>query len=261
MTDFCIIDVFLSIFTGDLLRYVIGAGGVYLLINIGLAIRLQSRKIRNTTPPLIQLCNEVLAGLRTVLIFSLIGMSIVLGMKVGVMKVYEDAQIYGWTYLWGSTALTIIIHDAYFYWAHRIMHRPRLFRILHRLHHKSYNPSPFTSYSFNSGEALVNALFLPLILLILPLHPIALLIFTSHMMLRNAIGHCGYEVFPASKSGKPLFDWLTTVTHHDLHHAYAGYNMGLYFSWWDRWMGTEHPNYHAKFARVVSRHNEIAENQ
>ena len=260
MTDLCIIDIFLSIFTGDLLRYIIGAGGVYLLINIGLAIRLQSRKIRKATPPLIQLRNEIFASLRTVLIFSLVGVSIILGMKIGVMKIYEDVQIYGWIYLWGSTALTIIIHDAYFYWAHRFMHRPRLFRILHRLHHKSYNPSPFTSYSFNTGEAFVNALFLPLILLIVPLHPIALLFFTSHMMLRNAIGHCGYEVFPASKSGKPLFDWLTTVTHHDIHHAHADYNMGLYFSWWDRWMGTEHPHYHAKFARAVTPDSEIVEN-
>ncbi|MEO0917088.1 MAG: DUF2147 domain-containing protein, partial [Pseudomonadota bacterium] len=43
----------------------------------------------------------------------------------------------------------------------------------------------------------------------------------------------------------------TTVTHHDLHHAHAGYNLGLYFTWWDRWMGTEHPNYHDEFRRVA----------
>ena len=67
------------------------------------------------------------------------------------------------------------------------------------------------------------------------------------MMARNAIGHCGYELFPARRDGRPLFDWMTTVTHHDLHHAHAGWNLGLYFTWWDRWMGTEHPEYHARF--------------
>ena len=81
------------------------------------------------------------------------------------------------------------------------------------------------------------------ILLILPAHPAAILVFVTHMMLRNAVGHSGYEFFPADRDGKPLFDWMTTVTHHDLHHAHAGYNLGLYFTWWDRWMGTEHPNY------------------
>ena len=216
-----------------------------------MAVRLRSRKIRKDKPPAMQLRNEIFASARTVLIFSAVGTSIVLGAHLGVMRIYLDIQDYGSVYLFGSTLVIIVIHDAYFYWLHRIMHRPKLFRILHRLHHKSYNPSPFTSYAFNSGEALVNALFLPLVLLAIPLHPIVLLIFTSHMMLRNAIGHCGYEVFPANRQGLPRFGWLTTVTHHDLHHANAGYNMGLYFSWWDRWMGTEHPQYHAEFARVT----------
>ena len=255
MNGLCILDVFAGMFVGDLLRYVIGAGGVYLVINIALAARLHSRKIRGTTPPAAQVRREILASLRTVLIFSMVGVSIVMGVQLGLMQVYEDIHHYGWAYLAGSTLLTIIIHDAYFYWAHRIMHRPRLFHMLHKLHHKSHNPSPFTSYSFDAGEAVVNALFLPLILLVIPLHPIALLIFTSHMMLRNAIGHCGIEVFPANKKGNPLFGWLTTVTHHDLHHAHAGYNMGLYFSWWDHWMGTEHPDYRAEFKRVSGGHN------
>ena len=48
-----------------------------------------------------------------------------------------------------------------------------------------------------------------------------------------------------------MFDWITTVTHHDLHHAQAGWNYGLYFTWWDRMMGTEHPRYYEKFAEAV----------
>jgi sterol desaturase/sphingolipid hydroxylase (fatty acid hydroxylase superfamily) len=56
---------------------------------------------------------------------------------------------------------------------------------------------------------------------------------------------------PARADGRPLFDWLTTTTHHDLHHAQAGWNYGLYFTWWDRLMGTEHPEYHARFAAAV----------
>jgi sterol desaturase/sphingolipid hydroxylase (fatty acid hydroxylase superfamily) len=36
-----------------------------------------------------------------------------------------------------------------------------------------------------------------------------------------------------------------------LHHAQAGWNYGLYFTWWDRLMGTEHPEYYARFAEAV----------
>ena len=40
----------------------------------------------------------------------------------------------------------------------------------------------------------------------------------------------------------------------DLHHS-GGFNRnyGLYFTWWDKWMGTEHPHYAERFHEVVSR--------
>lgn len=36
------------------------------------------------------------------------------------------------------------------------------------------------------------------------------------------------------------------VTHHDMHHANGNSNFGLYFTWWDRLMGTEHQDYVAR---------------
>ncbi|MEY8828308.1 sterol desaturase family protein [Sedimentitalea sp. XS_ASV28] len=185
------------------------------------------------------------------MIFALSGTLIVLGAKSGVFPVYTEISIYGWAYFGLGTAVLIIAHDTWFYWSHRLLHYPPLFRRFHRLHHRSHNPTPFASYSFDLGEAVVNAIYLPLILLVLPVHSLAILIFVTHMILRNAIGHSGYELFPANRQGKPLFGWMTTVTHHDLHHAHAGYNLGLYFTWWDRWMGTEHPDYLDEFRRVA----------
>ncbi len=135
----------------------------------------------------------------------------------------------GGVYLIGSTLLVIVIHDGYFYGSHRLLHLRRVFKYAHKVHHKSHNPTPFTAYSFNVGEAAANALFLPLLLLVLPLHPLALFMFTNHMMIRNAIDHSGYKLFAARPDGRPLFDWMTTVTHHDIHHARAGYNFGLYY--------------------------------
>lgn len=90
-------------------------------------------------------------------------------------------------------------------------------------------------------------------MVVMPTSILAAFIFTGHMMLRNAIGHCGYEVFPARADGRPLLDWLTTVTHHDLHHARTRTNFGLYFTFWDHIMGTEDPTYHARFACAVGR--------
>jgi sterol desaturase/sphingolipid hydroxylase (fatty acid hydroxylase superfamily) len=244
---------FSNVFASDLLRYVIGAGGVYLLINCALAARLHALKIRDASPPAGQIGRELLASLRTVIVFAAHGTLIAFGAETGVFTIYREIAEFGWMYFAFSLAVLIIAHDAWFFWTHKLLHYPPLFRRFHRLHHRSHNPTPFTSYSFDLGEAIVNAVYLPLILLVLPAHPVALFLFVAHMMLRNALGHSGYEVFPADAAGKPLIGWMTTVTHHDLHHAHAGYNLGLYFSWWDKWMGTEHPEYHQKFARVARR--------
>ena len=49
----------------------------------------------------------------------------------------------------------------------------------------------------------------------------------------------------------PLLD--LTTTHYDLHHAEFGWNYGLDFTAWDRWMGIEDPDDLARIA-VVSGH-------
>jgi Delta7-sterol 5-desaturase len=246
-------SIILSTLTHDFLRYVIGAGGVYVLINVMLAGPMRNRKIRTDSPVWAQMRREILLSLRTVLIFAATGICISLGVELGMMPIYSNIADWGIVWFAFSTGLIIVAHDAWFYWSHRLIHHPHLFRHFHRAHHRSHNPSPFTSYSFDTGEAVLNAIFLPLFVVLVPMHPLALLIFVIHMMLRNALAHCGYEVFPADGRGRPLFGWLSSVTHHDLHHANARYNMGFYFTWWDRLMGTEHPDYAAEFARAAPR--------
>lgn len=235
----------------DTARYLIGAGAVFLVVNVLLARWLKGRKIRPRSPDARQMRREFLTSLRTVLVFSMFGASIWALRGTGLIDVYLDPAERGWAYFAFSVVALIVLHDAWFYWTHRLIHDPRLFRRVHRTHHKSHNPSPWTSYSFDISEAVINGSYLTFALLLIPASPLAIFFFLWHMMLRNALGHCGYEIFPSLRSGRPLFDWMTTVTHHDLHHAQAGWNYGLYFTFWDRVMGTEHPLYHEKFAEAV----------
>ncbi|MDP3492302.1 MAG: sterol desaturase family protein [Hyphomonadaceae bacterium] len=159
----------------------------------------------------------------------------------------------GWGAWWFAASLVLmtVAHDAYFYWTHRLIHDRRLFRRFHRRHHRSNDPSPFTAYSFDLSEAAANALFVPLWMIIVPTAWQVLGLFILHQIARNTIEHCGYEIMPARRNGRPLIDWITTPTHHDIHHAEAGWNYGLYFTWWDRLMGTEHPKYHARYAAAA----------
>jgi len=251
-------EFFMRVYPGiwviDTARYLVIAGAVYLLVNIALKQVLAGRKIREATPDWRHKRREIITSLRTAAIFALVGgVGIAALAAAGFDVIYNAPDERGWGYFWFTVAALIVVHDAWFYWSHRLIHHPRLFRRVHRTHHKSNNPSPWAAYSFDMSEAVVNAVYLPLVLLIVPSSGVAIFIFINHMMIRNAMGHCGYELLPARTGGRPVFDWLTSVTHHDLHHAEAGWNYGLYFTWWDRLMGTEHPLYYKKFAAAVRR--------
>jgi sterol desaturase/sphingolipid hydroxylase (fatty acid hydroxylase superfamily) len=237
----------------DVSRYVIFAVGVWLALWVVLAVPLAGRKIREGRPPARQLLIEFACSIRSIMIFSTVGLISFGLFHAGLMPGPYIARALGPVWFWTSLVLMIIGHDAWFYWTHRLIHDRRLFRAFHRRHHRSNSPSPFTAYSFDLGEAAINALFVLLWMLLVPTQwPVAGL-FMLHQIVRNTLGHSGYELFPATRDGRPLLPWLTTVTHHDLHHAQAGWNYGLYFTWWDRMMGTENPLYLERFAQAVRR--------
>ncbi len=243
--------IFAHILPNDFARYLLGAGGVFLLVNVIFSQALTGRKIRRSSPDARQMRREFITSMRTTVIFALAGVLSVMGARAGVIPTYFDPAERGWLYFGFTLVALIVLHDAWFYWTHRLIHHPKLFRRVHRTHHKSNNPSPWTAYSFDISEAAINAAYLPIVLLFMPTSIFAVILFLMHMIIRNAVGHCGYELMPSWRNGRPVFDWMTTVTHHDLHHAQAGWNYGLYFTWWDRLMGTEHPLYHEKFAEAV----------
>ena len=243
--------------TTDLVRYAIFAITVWLVICVLFRKRLRHRKLREATPPHRQLLTEFAVSLRTVAIFSTVGLIMFALERGGMMRGPEIARQWGWGWSAVSLLLMILAHDTYFYFTHRAMHDPRLFHRFHRRHHRSYNPSPFSAYSFDIAEGLVQAAFVPVWMLLVPTSWPVVGLFMVHQIARNTIGHCGYELFPAKTDGCPLFGFMTTVTHHDLHHDGGRWNYGLYFSWWDRWMGTEHPDYLAHFATACGRRVEL----
>jgi sterol desaturase/sphingolipid hydroxylase (fatty acid hydroxylase superfamily) len=232
---------------------VIFAVGVWLTLWVVLAAPLAGRRIREDRPPARQLLVEFVCSIRSIMIFSTVGLASFALFRAGLMPGPMIAREWGAAWFWTSLILMVISHDAWFYWTHRLIHDRRLFRTFHRRHHRSNSPSPFTAYSFDLGEAAINALFVPLWMLLVPTQWPAVGLFMLHQIVRNTLGHSGYELFPATRDGRPLLPWLTTVTHHDLHHAQAGWNYGLYFTWWDKWMGTENPRYLERFAQSVRR--------
>ncbi|MEZ0309262.1 MAG: sterol desaturase family protein [Ramlibacter sp.] len=235
----------------DLMRYLVGVAAIVAIVDLASAGWLRRRLVRIRTLGDGQKQLEFARSMRTVLIFSLVGTCVWVGYHLGLSKLYFEADQYGWAWLVASFFVFIVLHDAWFYWTHRLLHKPRLFHWSHRTHHFSVAPTPWTAYSFSASEALVQALYLPVVLLIVPAHQAVLFLWMIWMVLRNVMGHSGIELLPRSWLAGWWGRWLTTTLHHEMHHAYGGVNYGLYFTWWDRWCGTEHPEYRQRLQDLI----------
>lgn len=233
----------LVIFASDLLRYLLAAGSVWLLVHVAFKRPLAGRRILDGQHRAGQISREITYSIGTVVIFASVGVVLFLGIRTGRVPVYEDVALNGWAWWIASLLLIVAAHDAYFYWTHRLLHHPRLFAWVHARHHASRHPTPWAAYAFHPAEALLEAAFFPLYLLWVPTHEAVLGIFLLHMVLRNAVGHCGHELFAWSLTPRGALGWITPVTHHHFHHARNQGNYGLYFTWWDRWCDTEDKNY------------------
>ena len=250
------------------LRYVIGTIGMFVVVWILLEPYVRHRRIRtprnvrdvSNLPGLKrggiskrQIKTELLYSLSTICVFIALDIVVFDFVPKGVFKKYHDISDYGLPYFIISLPLAFIIHDTYYYWAHRMMHHPKIYKYVHAIHHRSFHPTPFSAYCFAPLEAIVMYAFAPLCLLVLPMHNSMIISFVLLMMFKNTLGHCGYELYPRFMKRNRFLQQFNTVTHHDLHHENGRRNFGLYFTWWDRWMGTEHEDYHARFAAVIAK--------
>jgi lathosterol oxidase len=69
-------------------------------------------------------------------------------------KVYYDISEYGLAYFCFSIIFHMIYDETLTYWVHRWMHTfPRLYELLHRVHHKSYDVTPFSGFAFHPFDA------------------------------------------------------------------------------------------------------------
>ena len=237
----------------DFSRYAIAAGTMFGFLFI-FRLWAENRRIQTRRATHRDYAREILSSLRTVFFFGVTTLATLALSSVGIIK-FQLSAFPLWLALVQAAAI-ILAHDAWFYWTHRAMHSKRLFRPVHLHHHKSRTPTPFTAYSFTWLEAIIEAAFMPIFLLVTSLMGfaftgLALLLFIWIQISRNVMQHAGVEIHPAGWVDSKWTDWISTTTHHDLHHSDGNHNFGFYFTWWDRWMGTEHPQYKERFRAVA----------
>ncbi|URW75431.1 sterol desaturase family protein [Sphingomonas donggukensis] len=138
-----------------------------------------------------------------------------------------------------SVLLYLAALDTWFYWTHRWMHRPAVFRRVHAVHHASRPPTAWAAMAFHPLEAATLAVAIPLLVFLIPIHVAALAVVLSVMTVMGVTNHMGWEVFPRFMWRGAIGAWLITASHHQRHHDAYGCNFGLFFRFWDRMCGTD----------------------
>jgi len=157
----------------------------------------------------------------------------------GWTKIYTDPAAYPLWCMPVSLLLFLVLHDSWFYWTHRWMHRPAVFRAIHTIHHASRPPTAWAAMNFHPVEAAVVGLFVPALVFVIPIHIGMLGLVLLVMTVMGVTNHMGWEMFPRPLVHSPAGHWLITASHHHRHHEHYRCNYGLYFRFWDHWCGTD----------------------
>lgn len=236
------------------LRYLVVAGFAFLIWYVLLRRKISFKKIQVRFPANKDYQREILFSLCTMFFFAFVPWFFLGHASIRQHTTfYKDINQHGHLYFWLAFVLMLLIHDTYFYWIHRLMHHPRLFRIFHLIHHKSTNPSPWAAFAFHPLEAILEVGILVVLIYTIPVTKAHLFFFFLFQMFYNVYGHLGWELFPENFQRTRIGRWInTSVTHNQHHQSFTG-NYGLYFLFWDRWMGTLRSDYDEKYDEVKSR--------
>jgi ring-1,2-phenylacetyl-CoA epoxidase subunit PaaE len=137
------------------------------------------------------------------------------------------------------------------------MHTPRFYKFFHRVHHNSTDPSALTSYAFHPSEAIVENMMHFILPFLLPLNFWVLVAWQFFSLFNTIFAHLGYELYPKGWVKFPILKYKVTSTHHNMHHQLFNGNYALYFTWWDKWMGTEFKDYETRHEQIFERKNII----
>ncbi len=140
----------------------------------------------------------------------------------------------------------------HFYWVHRFIHIPWLFRHVHHLHHRNINVGPWSGLAMHPVEHVLYYSGI-LIHFVLPSHPIHVIFHLFALNLGAVYSHSGFA--------KLLIGDKETIKagsfHHQLHHRYFECNYGSEEIPLDRWFASFHDGTRDATQRIRARKKQL----
>ncbi|CAG8244400.1 unnamed protein product [Penicillium salamii] len=124
----------------------------------------------------------------------------------------------------------ICFTDFFIYWIHRGLHHPRVYKTLHKPHHKWIMPSPYASHAFHPLDGWSQSVPYHVFPFIFPLQKVAYVFLFGFINLWTVFIHDGEYV-----ANSPVVNGAAC---HTMHHLYFNYNYGQFTTLWDRLGGS-----------------------
>ena len=123
---------------------------------------------------------------------------------------------------------------AHFYFVHRFLHFPAVYKVAHELHHRNVNPGPWTGISMHPLEHLV---YFTVFMLwwVVPVHPVVILLTAFYQGISPSISHSGFDYLKLGRLRISTGDWF-----HQLHHQFFNFNYGNTPTPFDKLFGSWH---------------------
>ena len=180
-----------------------------------------------------QVQKELWVSLTAIPFMGLLTAPIFLAEIQGYSKLYTNIEDYGVGYWFLSLALYFMFNDCLIYWIHRGLHHPLLYKHLHKTHHRWLVPTPFASHAFHPVDGWAQSLPYHMFVFICPMHKMTYLGLFVLVNFWTISIHDGVYGVP-----KWLEQIVNGAAHHTDHHLYYEYNLGQYFTLWDKLGGT-----------------------
>ncbi|MDA9865311.1 sterol desaturase family protein [bacterium] len=138
-----------------------------------------------------------------------------------------------WFVLW--MILMPFWRNFHFYWIHRLIHWPPLYKRVHYLHHKNVNVGPWSGMAMHPVEHVIYFSCM-LIHLIVPSHPLHMMFNGLTTGIGPGVSHSGFDELVLGDKAALRKEKLM----HYLHHRYHTVNFGESAVPLDKWFGSFH---------------------
>lgn len=151
----------------------------------------------------------------------------------GYSKVYIEFGQYPWWWWILQWPVIFLQQDYVTYWIHRSFHSKFLFKHFHSIHHRYFQPTPWSVTAIHPVELTVVQLAMVVPIFIYPVHWLPFYGLALYTYYHGIVQHTGIAL--KAQWWQP---WQPDCMFHDNHHQYCHVNYGFNCFMWDKIHGS-----------------------